>query len=244
MTKELEIKKGEVAEVSGSPDELIKLALSGGADLDKLEKLLTIRERWEAGEAKKAYHAAMSAFKAEPPKIDKDKTVAYGNTKYNHASLANVCEKVNEALSRHGLSAAWTTKQDNGTITVICTITHVQGHSESTSLTAAPDSSGSKNSIQAIGSTISYLERYSLLSLTGLATYEQDDDAQGAVEVIDDKEKGQLLDMITDSGADIGKFLLWAKVESLDELPKSMFPKAVVALESKKNAKKAKAGVK
>ena len=58
-----------------------------------------------------------------------------------------------------------------------CKITHEQGYSEETTITAPADLTGSKNVIQAIGSTISYLERYSILALTGLTTYEMDNDA-------------------------------------------------------------------
>jgi hypothetical protein len=225
----------DVPEVaSGSPAALILQAVNNGADLEKLKGLLDLQERWEANQARKAYNEAMSAFKSNPPKIDKDRKVSYGNTKYNHASLYNVCDKINEALSKHGLFASWTTKQDNGTITVTCRITHVAGHSEETSLTASPDSSGSKNSIQAIGSTISYLERYSLLSLTGLATYDQDDDSRSSDEYITEKQKGQLVDMIADCGADSVKFCTFMKVDSLDEIPASKFENAVTALKNKK----------
>ena len=171
-------KKQELVKSKGnvpvnSPAEMIKMAVTGKADLDKLEKLLAIQERWDANEAKKAYHVAMAQFKANPPKIDKDKTVSFstttGKTSYDHASLANVTEKISEALSKCGLSASWKTQQ-NGNILVTCKITHVKGHSEETTLSAPADTSGSKNAIQAIGSTITYLERYTLLALTGLAT--------------------------------------------------------------------------
>ena len=53
------------------------------------------------------------------------------------------------------------------------------GHSESTTLQSPPDASGGKNSIQAIGSAVTYLSRYTLLAITGLATGENEDDGQG-----------------------------------------------------------------
>ena len=221
-----------------SPDALISLALDKGADLDKLEKLLTLKEKYDATEAKKAYNEAMSKFKANPPEIDKDKTVAYGNTKYNHASLANVTKKIGEALSKEGLSASWRTKQ-NGQIIVTCVITHEQGHSEETSLSANADTSGSKNSIQAIGSTITYLERYTLLALTGLATVEQDDDGISSEKVfIDDKQKSQIVDYINGYQINEEKFLKFMKVESIDKITVGDFPKAIAALEAKRKAKK------
>lgn len=221
-----------------SPTEMIRLAVSQGADLDKLEKLLGLQERWEQNEAKKAFYQAMASFKANAPKIDKDRKVSYGTTKYNHASLSNITEKVGFELSKWGLSASWETHQ-NGQIQVTCRITHKQGHSVSTTLSAPSDTSGSKNSIQAIGSTITYLERYTLLALTGLATFEQDDDGASAeTECINEKELSQLIDMIADKGADEAKFLEYMKIESLEKMPKDKFQQAMEALKNKKKVAK------
>jgi len=188
-SKELQVVETEGKAIT-VPADMISLAISKGADLDKLEKLLTLQERWEANEAKKAYNMAMSEFKANPPKINKDKDVSFtttkGKTSYSHASLANVTDKISQELSKHGLSASWMTKQE-GNVAVTCKITHSKGHSEETTLSAPSDVSGSKNPIQAIGSTVTYLERYTLLALTGLATYDMDDDGRS----YDDKKGGE-----------------------------------------------------
>jgi len=214
--------KYEVVEAQdNSPAAMIRAAVSGGADLEKLEKLMGLQERWDANEAKKAYVGAMANFKANPPKIDKDRTVAYGTTKYNHASLANVTDKINASLSKYGLSAAWSTKQEGAGISVTCTITHSQGHSESTTLTAEADTSGQKNKIQSIGSTITYLERYTILALTGLATYEADDDgSKSEAKYITEKQVNELHSMITENinEAYVAKFCEYLKVESLGDI--------------------------
>ncbi len=144
---------------------------------EKLAKLLEMQERWDDTQAKKAFVVAMAAFKENPPKIIKDAAVSFKQTSYKHATLGNVTATINAALSAHGLTASWITSQDSGSIMVTCKITHVLGYSEETCLSAAPDTSGSKNPIQAIGSTVTYLQRYTLLALTGLATYEDDDGA-------------------------------------------------------------------
>ena len=222
------------------PASLIEMALARGADekaLEKLEKVLELQERWEANEAKKAYHDAMAKFKANPPDIEKDKTVSYdvqgkGTTTYNHSTLANVTNKINRALSEYGLSAAWTTSQETG-IKVTCTITHRLGHSESTSLVAASDTSGSKNAIQAIGSTITYLERYTILALTGLATRESDDDGNGSgvVEYITEKQLSELTDMLNNiEGGTEKEYLRLMKFKSMAEIPAKDFERAKQAL--------------
>lgn len=161
-------------------DNLIQIALSKDLPIEKLEKMLELKERHEKNEARKAYHKAMAEFKKNPPEIEKDKHVYYesskGATSYNHASLGNVTTKINSALGEHGLSASWKTEQIDGVIKVTCIITHELGYSESTSLSSQSDTSGGKNNIQGIGSAVSYLQRYTILALTGLATKEQDND--------------------------------------------------------------------
>ncbi len=164
----------------GKPNNLIEYAIYQNAPIETLKELMELQERDDANKARKAYHKAMAAFKRNPPDIYKDATVDFtsskGRTLYNHATLGNVCKVINAALGEHGLTAAWKTSQDNNQITVTCHITHELGHGEFTGLSAASDSTGNKNPIQAIGSTVSYLQRYTLLALTGLATKEQDDD--------------------------------------------------------------------
>lgn len=173
---------------AATPMALLQMAVQQNADIDKLEKLMALQERWEANEARKAYVSAMAAFKADPPDIFKTKAVAFTATSgdvvsYKHALLSDATEQIGKALSVHGLSATWQTEQlDGGMTRVTCIITHALGHSERVSLQAGLDQSGKKNNIQALGSTISYLERYTLFAITGLAAKDQDDDGNGSEE--------------------------------------------------------------
>jgi len=163
-----------------TPMNLIESAISNDADTDKLEKLWELQQRYEAAEAKKAFVSAMADFRKKCPVIIKNSTVTYNRTTYQHASLSSALEQIKDAESSCGLSHSWRTSQLNKLIEVTCIITHSQGHSEETTLTSAADSSGGKNSIQAIGSAVSYLQRYSLFSILGLAAQSQDNDGQTA----------------------------------------------------------------
>lgn len=160
-----------------TPDDLLSLALRQGADLDRLERLMTLKREYEKDEARKAFAEAMAAFKAERITIEKDKFVSHKGGSYHHATLGNVVNVLAEALSRHGLYHTWATKQEGELVQVKCTLTHRLGHSESIAMSACYDNSGAKNSIQQLGSTITYLERYTLMAITGTAATDQDDDA-------------------------------------------------------------------
>jgi len=227
----------ELAVISKSPSEMMMAAIDKGADLDKLEKLMQLQERWEANNARKAYHEAMTAFKSNPPEIEKDKKVSYGQTHYNHASLSNVTNKINSALSDHGLSVSWTTKQEGNGVTVTCRISHVLGHYEETSLTAELDTSGAKNKIQALGSTVSYLERYSVLALCGLATQEMDNDGQGEIKYIDDNQQSTINGIIEDKKVELPKFIKFMGADSVAEIKAADYRKAIEALKAAQGKK-------
>ena len=153
-----------------------RAAESPELDLDRLEKLLTLKERWEKTEGVKAYTAAMVEFKKHAPDIIKNKAVAYGNTAYKHATHDEVTDKLSEALAQFGFSHAWSMTQKDNAITVRCTLTHVGGHSEYAELISMHDGSGGKNSIQAIASANSYLQRYTLLAVAGASTKDMPND--------------------------------------------------------------------
>ena len=227
-------------------DRILDLAISQGAPLEQLEKWMDLKMKYEAREAKKAYHKAMAAFKANPPEIQKDRTVGFeskktgGKTSYSHASLHNVSSLIDKAMSPHGLSKTWKTEQGDGGITVTCTITHELGHSESNQLTAGADNTGNKNSIQAIGSTISYLERYTLLALTGLATKDMDDDgnAAGGVEYIKGKDLKHISDLMMSLYKNPGdpRFWKFAGATKWEEIPLKNHDKILAMLNERRVA--------
>jgi hypothetical protein len=170
-----------------TPADLLRIAIESNADLDRLEKLLELQERWEANEARKAFVVAMAAFKAEPVEIFKRKQVGYKTKEgdfvgYKHAELSDVTDAITPAMARHGLSFDWDIHQGSGSITVDCVVTHVLGHSKKVTMSGAPDSSGKKNQIQQTASTVTYLQRYTLLSVTGMSTKDEDDDGAGGAD--------------------------------------------------------------
>lgn len=176
---------------------LIERALSNPEiQIEKLNILLDMRMKWDAEQrrnakedaaeqARKAFNAAMAEFKKLVPAILKDKHVAFdtqkGVTSYDHATIGAVCDAIIPALASVGISHSWEPLQEPNKITVTCTLDHVGGHKKSTSLFAGPDTSGTKNAIQAVSSTITYLERYTLLMVSGVATKGvPDDDGRGS----------------------------------------------------------------
>ena len=226
-----------------SPIQMIQQLKESGLEVSDMKEMLALQKEYEAHEAKKLYNIALAAFKAEDILIQKDSTVAYGEgdkfTTYNHATLGNIVGIAVPFLSKHGLSHRWSMEQlDGGMIRVTFHLTHQAGHSESTSLQSGADQSGGKNNIQAIASTVTYLERYTFLGGTGLATVDQDNDGANApptdYERISVDQVIMLGDLLAEANGDKDAFLKYCKVDSLENLPVEKFATAKKALEDKK----------
>lgn len=158
--------------------------LSRGVRPEQIGSVMDLRDRQDVKEQEQAMTKAMAGFKSETIEIVKRKHVAFktekGWTEYDHAELHDVVEAVTPHLSKYGLSVTWKpTKQTTDWVEVTCWVKHDLGGSDQATLGAAPDKTGGKNSIQAIGSACTYLSRYLTLLLLGLAAKGQDDDGRG-----------------------------------------------------------------
>ncbi len=151
-----------------------------------------------------------------------------------YEDLAEIAETVKPILKKHGLSYRFRTQQNGLIVSVTCIVSHVDGHSEENTLSASNDTSGSKNAIQAVGSAVTYLERYSLKAALGLAAAE-DDDAQAAGEpaVITQQQFLELNQLLDEHQIDKAAFCGYMGVGSVADIPQNRFDDAKKAIELK-----------
>lgn len=183
----------EVSTASGgalTPSDMLAHALTNGASLDMVEKLMALQERWEANQARKAFDDAMARLREKMPRIVKDKVVDYTHngrrTHYRYEDIDSVSSAISPVMAELGLSFRWRTDNSAKDIKVTCVITHRDGHYEETSLSAAPDTSAGRNAIQAVGSATTYLQRYTLKAALGLSAA-ADDDGHGGPDQREDE---------------------------------------------------------
>lgn len=167
-----------------TPAQLLAIAVQRGADIAQLERLMALQERFESNEARKAYHDAVAALRAEPIEIFKRKAVGYAGKDgqfvgYKHAELADITDAIAPYLAKHGLSYRWDERVEGKTVHCTCIVSHRMGHEERGQPLPGPfDDSGKKNQIQQLGSTLTYLRRYTLLGVLGLSTKGEDNDGR------------------------------------------------------------------
>jgi hypothetical protein len=230
-----------------SPPQLLAHAFASGATPEVLAKYMDLHERWQDRQALQAFNAAMADAKAEIPVITKNREVDFtspkGRTNYKHEDLGEITRVVTPILAKHGITVRFRTSSVPGEpIAVTCIIRHRDGHSEENTLIAGRDDSGNKNSIQAIGSTVTYLQRYTLKAALGLAAAEDDDgrgNGNGTGEVISKAQADHIRAKIAELGIPLETFLNYMRAPSIDDIPARQLGKAMHAIGASKAAARA-----
>lgn len=227
---------------------LVSQAVSNGAQVEQVDKLIDLVKFNDTREALRAFNQAFTAAQADFPSIPKTKKAH--NSMF--APLSVEVQLMQPVLSQHGFSFRHEiAENDDKTVTVRCILAHKDGHSESAALTGPADVSGSKNNIQAIGSTVTYLRRYTFEAVTGLVTIDQDDDAARAAAptVVSEEQAIALHARLTETESDIPTFLRvfgrkanCAPLNKVGDIPASVYDFAMQVIEDNYNRRGADNG--
>jgi hypothetical protein len=214
-----------------------RAATNPEVDIDKMERLLQMHERIVERDSKAAYAAALATMAPALPSItergsikDRDKKV-----QSTYALWEDVNDAIKPVLAAHGFALSFRTGREDGQITVTGVLSHREGHSEETTITLPHDSSGSKNAVQAVGSSTSYGKRYTAGLLLNLTSRGEDDDAQsgGSGAVITDDQADEIRKLIDSTGSRVAPFLTYIGAPSVADIPAAKYAAAKAALAKK-----------
>jgi len=124
----------------------------------------------------KQLFAAFAAFQSEVRDPVKDSSNPHFKSRY--ADLHGVLAAVRPVLAKHGLAITQTINVREGQVHPLLEtmLLHTSGESISSTVPLAVSKSGP----QEFGSVMSYLRRYSLMALLGIAGADDDDDGEAA----------------------------------------------------------------
>lgn len=218
--------------------EVLQTAIQQGVDPDRLEKLIALKERVDANEARAAFDAAKAKLKGELPQIRKGGTNTHTGNRY--ARLEDMDKQISPILAKHGFSFSFSEDVANEkAVTFIGTLAHAAGHREFGKLTVPIDKAAQgprgpvRNAVQDCGSTTSYARRYLIKMMLDIAEEGEDTDGNSSKKITDDQEK-ELTTLIQDSKTDKAAFLKYWEIGELADLLASDYKKAVNLLEAKK----------
>ena len=198
---------------------------------NRIDKYLDIQERIMNKNSQIAFNNALAEMQPEMP-IIKRKTKGY-NSQY--AAYENIMEPYLPILSKHGFSLSFSNENIENAIKIFGTLAHKEGYQKTVDISLPLDTSGNKNNLQAVGSTISYGRRYLVGMLLNVVTEGEDDDGHsGGSESINEEQVANIRALITEVGADQTGFLKYLKSASIELILATKYKSAIQALEKKR----------
>jgi len=237
---------GAVPAKTGEISELMGLAIREKMPVEVLERLVALQERVTDRNAKMAYIQALTSFRSECPQPKKNrenrqfKVTRAGTERYSmYADLPEIERVARPVAAEHGLTWTWDTRVDEKLMHVICKVQHVEGHSDSSTVSMPYESKAGSSPQQKYGSTQTYGMRYSLVAALGITTADEDvDGAEGnGGETITDGQAEYLKGLLKDGDANVAKFLGVYQIASVEEMMLKDFGRAVRDIEAR-NAKR------
>lgn len=209
---------------------------------DKLEALWRMRKELLAEEHREAFDAAFAAMHAELPQGRKNGTIelrkdgkALGLIPF--ARYEDMDRAIRPIMARYGFALTFTTVERGRGLLIRGELMR-EGYSRTAEIPLPPDVGPGRNSLQAVGSAISYGKRYLMEMPLNIVRCGEDDDANSAVSgPISEEQAKQLAELIKGTGTDTAKFLEWSRTgaQSLAEIPAREFVRLLNALHDKKS---------
>ncbi len=146
-------------------------------DIEKMERLMAMHERMQARNAEAEFSAAMAEMQCEIPSIA-ERGKGHGSIRY--ATLEDINDVMKPIMQRYGFAISFKVEHHQGGINVTGILMHRAGHREQTTMLLPSDTSGSKNAVQAVASSVSYGKRYVMCAMLNITTRGEDDDGYAA----------------------------------------------------------------
>lgn len=217
-------------EASGNPllGMLGQLATNPNFNAEAFREVVALVREEKAGVAKAEFNAAFAAMQAELPPAPKN---GRGHNNKAYARYEDIDKVAKPLLGKHGLSINHTIHQDDNRVKIRAVLRHIGGHEEGAEIILPLDTSGSKNPVQAYGSTTAYGKRYTYAALIGISAEETDDDGQASSGgAVSDEQAKAITEAIEFSGANLQKFKQHFKIEEIGKLPASKYKDAMEML--------------
>lgn len=215
-----------------------RVALDQSIDIERLDKIIQMERESQRHEAERLFNSALADMQPELPAVQArgrgDKNAKYGK-------LEDIQAAIRPALQKHGFAVRFKVHDAENALTVECILSHKAGHSDSDRITLPYDKTGSKNDVQARGSTVSYGKRYTLCNILNIQVGGEDDDgAGGKGETVGPKEMTEIDALLKRWGGDRQSFFDYLKVDGMADIPLKQFDYVKKTLTQKANAAEAK----
>ncbi|WP_175869145.1 ERF family protein [Bartonella gabonensis] len=227
---------------------ILERALENDVDMDRLERLLQLRDKEIERQNYQSFVSDLSAMQTEYQKIHKNATNPHTNSKY--ATLDKYIDAIKEPLAKYHFSlSAKIKEQGSNDITVEMTLRHPTGNEISTEGRFPYDSTGKKSDIHAFGSAITYARRYLLGMLLNVASKEDDKDGNKEDDTDENppikkacpQHINEIRNLIEQTETNEDDLLAYANIEKLTDLTYEKAQEVLGLLAKKQNIQRERA---
>ncbi|WP_375652098.1 MULTISPECIES: ERF family protein [unclassified Bartonella] len=235
------VEKMNDCEIKPTAMELIlERALENDVDMDRLKRLLELREQEIKRQERQNFVRDLSAMQMEYKNIEQNAINTH--TKSLYTTLDKYIDAIKEPLAKHHFALFSRIKdQSSNDITVEMTLKHISGNEISTEGTFPFDATGSKNNIQAVGSTLTYARRYLLGMLLNVARKEDDTDGNTLLSGISPKQMNEIKELIKKTQSEESKLISFVGAKNLTDMSYKQAQIALFSLKKKQRSQMKKA---
>lgn len=170
-----------------TPGNALMVAVQSGRSIEEIKEFMALYREEETQKARRSFMSDKADAQRAMKSVRKTTPADFGETrsgkegaKYNYSTLGNTGDEIRDVLHGHGFTYDWDAEQTEKDIIVTCILTHRDGFEKRVKLKSPADPSGGKSSVQAIGSTLTYLKRQTLEMAVGVTLVDDDDDGNQA----------------------------------------------------------------
>lgn len=192
-------------------------------DAAKMEAMANLALKLQAHEQEQQFNRDLNAALTEMPVITKAGRITIPanpekgtpeRVQGHFARFEDLNAVVKPILARHNLAITFDLGSDGIVPSCIPVLRHTNGWVwQGRALSAPVDSSGAKNNTQGVGSTTSYLKRYTMCAALNIVVESEDDDGNGG-QILMPNERGNLITEAAQAAFDDGQYTEWFSVQS------------------------------
>lgn len=237
---------------------IASMAANQRVNAEKMRALVDIQKELAAEEQRRTFITAFIAMSAELPIINAQGRIEIESKKARraaqstpYATFKEIHRVVTPILRRHGFAMMFPPDaMPDGRLIQRGVLMHVSGYEKHGQIVLPIETSGSKNNVQGVGSSMSYGKRYlaiNMLNIVSHAKEDADDDAKAAgklyaeqvkaaaetqeveIALIDAAQLKTLNEAIRFCGVSEKEFCKKYDIEHVKELPKASFQAAIAA---------------
>ncbi|WP_273789957.1 ERF family protein [Bartonella sp. ML70XJBT] len=216
-------------------ERILNRALENDVDMDRLERLIALREKEIERQNYQSFISDLSAMQIEYQKIQKNSINTH--TKSIYATLDQYIDAVKDTLAKYHFALFYRIKSQTTTnVTIEITLSHPSGNQISTEGTFPIDGQGSKNNIQSVGSTITYARRYLLGMLLNVTSDEDDTDGNTLIAGVTPEQMNEIRELIEQTQAKESDILSFIGVKNLTQMSYKQAQTVLFALKKKQRS--------